>query len=205
MRGFDLFVGGLYDYLRKHGRCFQSGAMVIDVSSPRLRQWALEEVSRGRKRPFQKTHRVFMDQHLWDARRVSRSRKKIRALTPQVEIKVSAASVHACNPKKRVFLAYVFSIENETFMYLKPEDAPARSVKHVVEAGKRYILKPRLSSVSRRENSYLDRGHAPSVNAALAELDRRAFGTRLSTYDAEYRTGAEIFVPGKVAESIIHT
>lgn len=175
----DAFVKKLGQYVEHHGRCFQRGTYVVDVTD--VKDWALRELSKGYVRPIQKTHRKFL-----------------RPITPQVDIPLTAG-YSTCGELKRSVLAYAFVSDNKTYLFLKPETYPATSFKHVVGAIQRYVLKKPGGSPSvksRREDERYDK--------VLAELNKRVFVTNnINTYNTTVRVGNEMYIPSHIVSHII--
>jgi hypothetical protein len=206
MLSFRRFVAMLLATVSKSGRCFQNGAFVINVSGVEHEAMALVMQKGGRKRALQKTHDVFMRQGAWNAhRRDPTNGATIRALTPQLDFSLDDG-FHACGARKRVALTYLFRItsaaSSETYMYLKLETHPTRSLGHTRDAFQRYVLKkPQRGSLSmptRRENSFKNMNH--DIDPEMLHADARAWGAAgAGEYDSKYRTGREMYIPSSVA------
>ena len=172
----DTLIRKLGDSLEAQGRCFQRGAYVLDVTD--VKDWALTELSKGTVRPFQKTHDSFKHK-----------------ITPQVDIPFKYTG---CGEMKRVLLAYAFTNGDKTYVYIKPETYPAKSLGHVSSAIQRYVFKKTGGDQyipSRREDE-------PYVKQ-LAELNRRMFSTNTTTYNTTVRVGNEMYVPGHVVKQFL--
>ena len=171
----DSLIRKLGASLEAQGRCFQRGAYVLDVTD--VKDWALRELSKGTVRPFQKTHDSFPSK-----------------ITPQVELPFVYTS---CGEMKRVLLTYAFTNGDKTYVYIKPETYPAKSLGHVSSAIQRYVFKKtggEHTIPSRREDE-------PYVKQ-LAELNRRMFSTN-TTYNTTVRVGNEMYVPGHMVKHFL--
>ncbi len=169
----QILVRRLLDVVRRKGRCFQSGAFVLDFTG--LEDWALGYISEGRPRPFQLTHNAY---------------RKYR-ITQQVEFPIH---IDACGAVKRVILAYIFRIGSKTYMYLKLERHPARSAGHVRNALATYVLHKRAQGPSRREST--------KVSRANVALNARAFQSD-NSYNTKYRVGNEMFIPARYVRYLV--
>jgi|APGre2960657444_1045066.scaffolds.fasta_scaffold35387_4 Pyruvate/2-oxoacid:ferredoxin oxidoreductase delta subunit len=188
----------LHALLEKTGRCFQRGALVVDVTDHV--RWAQGVVKKGRKRPMQKTHDVFLDAEKWARRRICSPHcpaMTLEARTAQVEVRLSAFK--GCGESKKVALVYLFAVNGRTYMYIKLETHPARSVGHVVAAAARYGFKHSGGSkdvATRREDD------TAALN--LARANRRVFETPSgNVYDTAIRAGSEMYIPSVLLARLI--
>jgi hypothetical protein len=213
------FLGRLHARLR--GRCFASGAFVLELppASARVRG-LLTALARGSaRRPLARTHDAHQHPAKLAAHRVcaapgaggcAADARGLRA-GPQMEFRLSPPARGLCpgDPtEKGVALWYHFSLGRRRYLFLKLEGHPAVSPAHAWAALRRYAFKaPAKTRLAvRRENAYKDAGR-PVAREALeasrrdAELwPRQAAGAAF--YDAALRTGLEVFVPAAVVADL---
>ena len=195
--------------ISKSGRCFQNGAFVINVTGVEHEAMSMLIHGGGRKRPLQRTHDVFMRQRAWNAhRRDASNGATIHALTPQRDYPLDDG-FHACGARKRVALTYMFRVTpaaagaTTTYLYLKLETHPTRSLGHTRDAFQRYVLKKAhrgsTTMPTRRENSFKNGNH--DIDTEMLHADARAWGngTDHHDYDSKYRTGREMYIPSSIA------
>lgn len=199
----EAFVRSLYGFIESKGRCFQRGTFVVNVSG--ILDWATQIMATGTPRPVAQTHDVFRDSRKWRKYRACAatgfcmSPNTVRAISPQVEFKLR--KFYACGQRKRVALAYLFTVGPKTYMFLKLEGSPAVSWHHVASALRRYVLKrPGATAyATRRENAYVNKNSSTDfvddvvVNAPDARY-----------YDTQVRTGNEMYINGSLAKCILH-
>jgi hypothetical protein len=214
------FLTRLHERLVRGGRCFTSGAFVVEVPQASSKfQLFMEKLRKKSTRRFGVTHDDFQHASKIEARRLCSVVGKCHALRsfgsgPQMEYHLSPAMDHMCgegiSAPKRVVLWYPFEVERKKFLYMKLESAPALSLTHAGGAISRYVIKKQKTGLpARRENAYKDKGGADAESlyrrSREASADNAemwpAFAESAARYDEELRIGMEMLIPaGAVVE-----
>jgi len=221
-RAFDirlrLALSRLHAMLAAKGRCFVSGAFVLEIPpSARVAAFLSTLVGLSARRLLARTHDGFQDPRKLLRHRLCGGRcvagGGLRA-GPQREYRFEPPLHGLCGAldqsPKGVMLFYTFQFGPKTYLYLKLESHARASVAHVRGASQRYVLKrsKRTAFETRREDAYKDLPRQTVVEAAArASLSNvqslwpsRAADAR--AYDASLRTGLELFVPATVVATL---
>lgn len=224
---FDLrvrrFLAGLHARLARGGRCFVSGAFVLEVpgGSTRFQRFLSELTASSTRRPLARTH----DTHQ-SAAKLARRRTcgagcaaPVRGLAsgPQMEYRLSPPMEGLCAPgfPKGVLLWYVFSLGRRRYVFAKLETQGALSLGHATSALRRYVFKaPKQKSALRVRREDAFKNSATQSPAALRRAATDAAAENVAAlwpaqaaaagrYDATLRTGLEVFVPAAVVLSLV--
>lgn len=219
------FLTKLHVLLRAKGRCFVSGAFVVETTgSAKLQAFAAGLKQHSSRRLLAKTHNAFSDPAKLGKYRVcslgARCRARVEGLTasPQYEYTLAPAMHGLCHPydafPKQVVLWYTFSMGGSSFLYMKLESHKGMSLAHVQGAVSRYVLKrqkPTAGYEVRRENAYKNSPTRYAAEALTASAKNRAVWAAMSpayaalsnAYDASVRVGKELYVPPGAAAGLL--
>lgn len=214
-----LFLSRLHAHLASRGRCFTSGAFVLEVpaASSRFQAFLSQLVARSTRRPGARTHDGFQRADKLRRHRVcgaacAADARSLRA-GAQMEYALRPALSGLCGPAdpatKGVLLFYSFQLGLKKYLYMKLESHGAMSLAHARGAVERYVLKRKKRSpyAIRREDAYKDAGgdvRARALAAAAANLvlwPSRAAAAK--AYDTSLRTGLELFVPAAAVAALV--
>lgn len=217
------FDAAMRDFLRAlharvRGRCFTSGAWVLQLPPSARVQQFLDGLRRASsRRPIARTHDGFQKPQKLARHRVCGTRCAVDARSlqagSQYEYRLSPPLDGLCGAgdaaRKGVVLWYTFQLGVQRYLYLKLESHASTSPAHALAAVRRYVLKRSKATPyeTRREDAYKDdpRGLAQRVATAAARnlvlWPQHAAEAR--QYDASARTGLELFVPGAVFASLL--
>jgi hypothetical protein len=212
------FLQRLHARLVAKGRCFTSGAFVLEIpkASSRFQGFLSRMQTASRRRPGARTHNDFQSPARLARHRVCGATCAADPRTlhagPQREYVLRPALGGLCGPAdtaaKGVLLWYTFHLGAKSYMYMKLESHGALSLAHARGAVTRYVLKreKRSAFAPRRENAYKDGGDVRPRALAFAAANLVLWPSRAAdarAYNDSVRVGMELFVPAPEVAALV--
>lgn len=202
---FESFLAALFSLLKKRHLCFDRGSLVLRIPHHAVSQCKQMIKQSGVKRHGQ-THRVFLSNTQYSKHSKCGRLCRVKGLTSQYDTRLYG-HIQCQKTKKRIALAYMFTINQTPYMFVKLESHPAMSLGHSREAIMRYGFGQtvRTDIYPRRENSYKNGTQIPGH---ILKRDRSAWRhpeaySEANRYDTHFRVGSELYVPREIVNALL--